>query len=245
MNYIHFETIGSTNTWAKMHAGTLDPDKITRITADVQTAGRGRFNRVWLSPKGENILATFFFTLPKHSPILSHVGQILGLSCAAVLERHGFSPQIKWVNDILLEEKKVAGILAETVTLDNSMGVAVGIGININMKQEALDVIDQPATSLAALSGRAWSVQELLGELTQQFVLDLNTLKTAGFSPFHKQYDKLIAYKGKTVTCSNGSALVTGICRSVDQEGQLLIELPSGKIEKIFSGELLPMKSPN
>ncbi len=243
MNYIHFETIGSTNTWAKMHANTLDPDTITCITADVQTAGRGRFNRVWISPKGENILATYFFTLPKNSPILSHVGQVLGFSCAAVLERCGFSPQIKWANDILLEGKKVAGILAEAVTLDTYVGVAVGIGINVNMKQEALDAIDQPATSLAAVSGRTWSVQELLADLTKQFAADLNLLKTAGFSPFHQYYDKLLAYKGKTITCSVGSTLITGICRAVDQEGQLLLELPSGKIEKIFSGELLPMKS--
>ncbi len=239
VDHLHFETIGSTNTWAKLNANTFNPDKITCITADVQTAGRGRFNRVWISPKSKNILVTFFFTLPKQSPILSHVGQILGLSCAAILERQGFSPMIKWPNDILLEGKKVAGILAETVTLDHSMGVVVGIGVNVNMEKEPLDAIDQPATSLAVLTGRTFSVQELLEHLVHQFTADLAILKAKGFPPFHPHFDRLLAYKEKPVTCRVGSANTTGICKGVDKEGRLHIELPSGHVEKISSGELI------
>lgn len=239
IEHLHFETINSTNTWAKLNANTFNPDKITYITADVQTAGRGRFNRVWVSPKGKNILVTFFFTLPKQSPLLSFVGEVLGLSCASLLERQGFSPKIKWPNDILLEGKKVAGILGESVTLDHYIGVVVGIGVNVNMEQESLDTVGQPATSLAVLTGRTFSVQELLEHLVHQYTADLAILKEKGFSPFHRHFDRLLAYKGTTITCRIGSTSVTGICKEVDLEGRLHLELPSGHIEKISSGEIV------
>src|ERR1700722_12425114 len=106
--YFHFDTIDSTNTWAKKNARTLDPDHLTCITAQEQTAGRGRFKRAWTADRAQNILATLFFTLPKDSPILLNLGQILSLSCVKVLEKRGFSPQIKWPNDLLLSGKKVA-----------------------------------------------------------------------------------------------------------------------------------------
>jgi len=112
ISYIHFDTIDSTNTWAKNNAKTLDPDQITCITALEQTAGRGRWLRKWISPKGQNIYATIYFCLSKNCKQLSNVGQILSLSCAKVLKSKGFLPQIKWPNDLLLEKKKVAGVLA-------------------------------------------------------------------------------------------------------------------------------------
>lgn len=239
VDYIHFETIGSTNTWAKLNAHSFNPDKITCITTNVQTAGRGRFKRVWVSPKGKNILVTFFFTLPKNSPLLPHVGQVLGLSCATMLEHQGFFPEIKWPNDILLEGKKVAGILAEAATLDRSIGIVVGIGVNVNMEKTLVEAIDQPATSLAVISGKAFSVEDLNTLLVHQFIADLATLKSKGFAPFHEHYNKLLAHKGKKITCQAGKTSVTGICLAVDLEGRLELQLPSGRVEKVSSGELI------
>src|SRR6185312_12605733 len=118
-----FDTIDSTNTWTKQNTATLDPDLLTCITATEQTAGRGRFRRRWVSGRGENITATFFFTVAKDSPILANVGQVLSLSCAHVLEQHGFSPQIKWPNDLFISGKKMAGILCETVPLPDLLGI--------------------------------------------------------------------------------------------------------------------------
>src|SRR5690242_2426664 len=91
--YIHFDSIDSTNTWTKKNAATLDPDQLTCVTALEQTAGRGRFFRKWLSPKGQNIYASFFFCLPADCPYIINLGQVLSLSCITVLKKKGFSPK--------------------------------------------------------------------------------------------------------------------------------------------------------
>ena len=88
--HIHFDIIDSTNTWTKNNAATLDPDQLTCITASEQTAGRGRLSRKWISPKG-NIYATLYFTLPRQCPYIINLGQILSLSCIAVLKKKEFN----------------------------------------------------------------------------------------------------------------------------------------------------------
>jgi BirA family biotin operon repressor/biotin-[acetyl-CoA-carboxylase] ligase len=240
IHYIHFDTIDSTNTWTKKHASTLDPNQLTCITALEQTAGRGRFFRKWLSPKGQNIYATLFFCLPRECPCIINLGQVLSLSSATVLKKKGFSPQIKWPNDILLEGKKVAGILCETVSFEDRIGIVLGIGINTNMSQELLDTIDQPATSLAQLSGQTWTLEQILEPVLKQFLNDLDTLLTKGFQSFSLSYENLLAHKGETIVCNNGLKVTKGICHSIDADGRLNLLLPDGQFAIFSAGELKP-----
>ena len=236
--YIHFDTIDSTNTWVKKNAPTLDPDHLTCVTSLEQTAGRGRFFRKWLSPKGQNIYATLFFCLPKDCPYIVNLGQILSLSCITVLQKKGFNPQIKWPNDILLNEKKVAGILCETVSVEGGLGIALGIGVNVNMSKELLETIDQPATSLAQLSGQTWTLEQILEPLLKQFLKDLDILLAGGFEPFRSTYDALLAFKGEAITCTDGFKMIKGVCHSINQEGRLNLLLPDGNISTLTAGEL-------
>lgn len=238
INYIHFTSIDSTNTWAKNNSNILDPGCITCITAQEQTAGRGRFFRKWLSPKGQNIYATLFFQLPKQAPYLSNLGQVLCLSCCSVLREKGFSPQIKWPNDLLIGGKKVAGILCEMISMGENFGIILGFGINVNMSQELLDMIDQPATSLAQQSGKSWRVEEILEAVVQRFTIDLDILERLSFSHFHKIYEQLIAYKGQLMSWSDGVKKVTGICQSISEDGKLNLLAPSGETITLSSGEI-------
>ncbi len=238
IHYIHFDTIDSTSLWVKANAATLDPNRITCVTALEQTAGRGRWNRKWVSPRGQNIYATLFFTLPLNCPFLSNLSQLLSLSCCTVLQHKGFSPQIKWPNDLLLDGKKVAGILCEVVHLEDKLGIALGIGININMTDELLDTVDQPATSLAQLSGHSWTLEQILEPLVLQFLSDLNTLEKEGFAPFVPTYDALLAFKGKQITCHDGVQTVQGICRSIDTMGKLNLQMEDGHLRIISAGEI-------
>jgi len=236
--YIHFDTIDSTNNWAKANAHTLDPNQFTCITALEQTAGRGRWFRKWVSPRGENIYASIFFCLPRNCPYLSNLGQVLSLSCATMLKKKGFATQIKWPNDILLSGKKVAGILTEAVTFEDRIGIVLGIGLNVNMSKELLDSIDQPATSLAQLSGQTWAVEKILESLLKQFLKDLELLQDKGFAPFLTLYEQLLAYKGQLITCHDGLQPIKGICHSISSDGRLNLELADGKVALISSGEI-------
>src|SRR5579872_5754428 len=221
IQYIHFDTLDSTNTWAKNNAHTLDPDQITCITSLEQTAGRGRRHRKWISPKGQNIYATLFLCLPRDCKYIGNLAQVLSLSCAAVLKNKGFALQIKWPNDLLLAGKKVAGILCETFSLENRVGVAIGIGLNVNMTDELLKSVDQPATSLAQLSGQSWAIEQILELLNQQFLKDLAILQKKGFEPFRETYESLLAFRGQTIVCENGQVKLEGICHSINNEGRL------------------------
>lgn len=236
--YIHFDTIDSTNAWAKKNAATLDPNQLTCVTALEQTAGRGRFFRKWLSPKGQNIYATLFFCLPRECPYLINLGQILSLSSIAVLKKKGFSPRIKWPNDILLDGKKVAGILCETVFFEDRIAVILGIGINVNMSKELLETIDQPATSLAQLSGQTWTLEQILNPILKEFLKDLDVLLTEGFKPFRSDYEALLAYKGETIVYNDGLKKIKGICHFIHPDGRLNLLLPDGQVITLTAGEL-------
>ncbi len=185
---IHFDSIDSTHTWTKQNAHSLDPDQLTCVSAAEQTAGHGRFGRPWISPKDQNIYASFYFTLQKDVPYLTNLAQVLSFSCVAVLKNQGFTPSIKWPNDILLDGKKVAGILCELLFLENSVGVVLSIGLNVNMSADYLRTVDQPATSLMQVSGHPWQMEPLLSCLVEQFGSDLSRLKIEGFIGFWENY---------------------------------------------------------
>jgi BirA family biotin operon repressor/biotin-[acetyl-CoA-carboxylase] ligase len=236
--FIHFDTIDSTNTWTKKNASTLDPNQLTCVTALEQTAGRGRFNRKWISPKDQNIYATLYFCMPHSCPYLINLGQILSLSSITVLKKKGFHPQIKWPNDILLEGKKVAGILCETLPFEDRVGIVLGIGINVNMQQDLLDMIDQPATSLAQLSGQTWALEQILEPVLRQFIIDLEILQSEGFKPFRPTYEELLAFKGKSISCNDGLGTLKGICHSINADGRLNLLFPDGHIKTLSAGEL-------
>lgn len=237
VDYIHFETIDSTSTWAKANAHTLNPDKLSCITASEQTSGRGRFTRKWLSPRG-NIYTTLFFVIPMESSYLPNLGQILAYSCASVLKKKGFEVEIKWPNDLLIEQKKVAGILSETLSMKESCGVVLGIGINVNMGEDLLKAIDQPATSLSQLSMKRWELEEILAPLIEQFLQDFALLQEKGFAPFQPNFQKLLAYKGQEISCRDGAKTVKGICHAIMKDGKLELITSSGDPIILSAGEI-------
>jgi BirA family biotin operon repressor/biotin-[acetyl-CoA-carboxylase] ligase len=237
MNEIHLDIIDSTNTYAKQHAATFPPAQITCITAEEQTAGRGRYQRKWVSPRGVNIYATFYFRLPVNTLHLTSLAQVMTYSFASVLLHEGLHPKIKWPNDIQLSSKKVSGILCETAFQKDFVEVFLGIGINVNL--EDAGSIDQPATSLLLETGRKWDKAALLKKIQKQFTADLEKFKKEGFTPFHSAFENLLAYKGQTIRCFDGKKTWEGICHSLTYDGQLNLYLPDKTMHTILSGDVL------
>ncbi|HSX04706.1 MAG TPA: biotin--[acetyl-CoA-carboxylase] ligase [Rhabdochlamydiaceae bacterium] len=234
---IRFNQIGSTNAWMKEHASSLAPNHITCVTASEQTAGRGRFGRPWISPKG-NIYSSLFFSIPRDTGYLSNLSQILSYSAAKALEEKGFAPKIKWPNDLQIAGKKIAGVLTETVDLKEGLGVVVGIGLNVNMTADFLQAVDQPATSLAEESGKTWDVEELMAAILEKFRQSLFILEKDGFAPFQAAYEERLALKGQSIQCQKGNENIEGICHSISPDGKLNLLLPSGETESLGSGEI-------
>ncbi len=238
MRKIYLPSIDSTNTWVKEHYQELSSDEITRVSAGEQTGGRGRFNRSWVSPKDQNIYVTYYFTLPKESKILSNLTQVLSLSITSLLKELDLDPQIKWPNDLLVNEKKIGGILCETIDMGTQYGIAIGAGINVNMPLDVLDTIDQRATSIYNELGERFTLDPLIDRLDQLFFEDLSLLKTKGFAAHFSRYNSLLAFKNEPVTLNLGAETLQGTLHSIKEDGRLNLLLPSGEIKTVSSGDL-------
>lgn len=243
MHEIQLQTIDSTQTYAKAHAIEFPKHQITCVSAEEQTAGRGRYNRVWVSPKGVNLYATFYFRLPNRAKDLTSLAQVMACSFAELLLKEGLRPTIKWPNDVQLSGKKVSGVLSETAFEREEVNIFLGIGVNVNMGIDLLAKIDQPATSLKIETGRVWDRLTTLKKLQAQFSHDLELFKQEGFAPFHNLFDKLLAYKGQTIRCFDGKKEWVGICHSLSADGQLNLLLPDQTLHKCISGDIQKVKA--
>ncbi len=239
IDHTQLESVDSTNDWAFLHKEKLNLDHINAITAAEQTKGRGRFSRSWFSPKGDNIYTSLVFTLPSEKKYITHIGQVMAYSATTLLRKLGFSAAIKWPNDILIEEKKIGGVLTETYSLNNKILIVLGIGLNVNMSSETIKKIEKPATSLFELSKKQWNLSDLTSLLLEQFIIDLQLLEKDRFSFFQDHFSKLLSSIGKRVICQNGIQTISGICQSITREGMLQLEVASGLIQRISAGELI------
>lgn len=235
INYHHFACLCSTSTWSKENYKNFDQKKITLVTADQQTAGRGHYKRLWLSPPEQNIYATFTFFLDKGRKDLNNIAQVLALSAVKTLEKLNFHPTLKWPNDIQINKKKVGGVLCEMITDEDHCILLMGIGININMPLETLQQIDQPATSLMVERGKHLPIDQTIQSLQNHFVQDLALFLREGFSPFLEDYRKHIVHViGDTLKI--GEQKVT--FKAINSDGALVIQDSNGKEQKLYAGEI-------
>jgi BirA family biotin operon repressor/biotin-[acetyl-CoA-carboxylase] ligase len=236
----HFVSIDSTNTWAKRHVHEMERHKMTLITADEQTAGRGRFNRTWVSPPNQNIYATFCFYWDTSRSDLGNIPQVLALSAVKVLENLGFHPELKWPNDILLSKKKVIGVLCETTPVGEERVVVLGIGVNVNMPLDILERIDRPATSLMVDSGKKFEVETILNLLQRRFQEDLDLFLAKGFSPFLKTFkEKMVLFLGQSIQFHDNQNIIEGRFHRVNDDGSLTMQLKGGELKTFIAGEIL------
>lgn len=232
ITYLHFEELPSTNTWAKDHASELDPTHLTCIFADTQTHARGRNNRHWHAPKG-NLYLSLFFTIPSNSTYLPNVGQLLSLICAEL-----FSLSIKWPNDLVIGPKKIGGVLTEAFMFGDKIQVIIGLGLNVNMSSEEMMPISREATSLLLLKGKKFDIEKLVHTITSSFAAKLLRLQNEGFSLFHHNFQKHLAYMGEKITFHLGEKKIEGICEGITEDGRLKLRDASSNIVTFISGEI-------
>ena len=212
---------------------------MTLITADQQTTGRGRLNKKWESPEGLNIYATFCFFRDIEQKNIGNIPQVLALSAIKILKKLGFSPTLKWPNDILLSEKKLGGILTETIPELDERLILAGIGLNINMSLDALNQIQIPATSLFIERGRTFDIETLINLLSRQFSSDIELFWLKGFNPFIDLYRSLMPKANKKIKFHHNKEIIEGEFHSINDEGSLKLILDNGEIKTFVSGEII------
>jgi len=213
----------------------------TVVIADAQRRGKGRLGREWSSPPGVNLYCSVVLR-PPIPPVAAY--QLTFLSAVAVaraVERTtSLSPRIKWPNDILINGRKVAGLLNEMGAETEKVNfVVLGIGVNLNMRRDQFPrELRHPASSLLLEGGREVGrvsfIQALLRELDLLYGLYLSK----GDEEIRAEWLARCDIVGRTVMVSCRDYTLTGTVTGIDDNGALLVRLPSGVEEQVLSGDV-------
>jgi BirA family transcriptional regulator, biotin operon repressor / biotin---[acetyl-CoA-carboxylase] ligase len=236
---LHFFQTESTNDVA-LRLGEKGEPHGTLILAEKQTAGRGRAGHAWVSEASTGIYVTILLR-PPISPVISPVLTIAaGLAAReAVAEQTGLSPDIRWPNDVMLNGKKICGILTEMQAEPGRIHfAALGIGLNVNQTKMPAP-IETIATSLRIETGRTHSRLELLARLLRQLDRYYNQFIIEGAAPILRQFAEVSSYaEGKRVRITTEKETFDGTTAGLEPSGILRVRRDDGTLEQILSGNL-------
>ena len=237
---LHFHRItGSTNLLAKQ-AGEEGAPHGALFVADEQTAGRGRRGRSWQSPPGANIYFTILLR-PDFAPDrASMLTLVMAHSVAEALERlTGLEPEIKWPNDVLLDDKKICGILTEmSLEREYIQYVVCGVGINV-ADQDFPEGVREHATAVETVWGRRVSKGVLLQYVMEAFEKDYDAFAAAGdLSPLLESYNRRLVNLGRRVRVLDPKGEWEGTARGANARGELLVEDEAGTVTEVYAGEV-------
>lgn len=234
-----YDTVNSTNLRAKLDADNGAPEGAL-VVADMQTAGRGRRGRTWSSPAGLNVYFTLILK-PQYVPDkASMVTLVMALAVAeGIRETCGVEAGIKWPNDIVANGKKVCGILTEmSVERDFIHHVVIGVGINVGL-QEFAPELAATATSLQAECGRNVPKAALVANIMKAFEKHYEVFRgKADLSGLIGSYNEMLVNRDREVRVLDPKGEYSGIARGINEVGELLVELPDGRVEKVYAGEV-------
>ncbi len=233
--FLWVEETGSTNDELKKLAlnGACHG---TCFLAEHQTSGKGRRGRNWDSPKGDNIYLSILLRPdlePEYASMLTLIGALA--AAAAVEETTGAACKIKWPNDLVLDGKKVCGILTEmSADVNGIRYVIVGIGINVN-RNIFPDEIAHMASSIGAGEGKEQIIVSLLEHFEEKYEM---FLKEKSLKPFLEEYNNKLVSIGQQVQILAGEDVQVRTCDGIDETGALLVHDEEGSKETIISGEV-------
>lgn len=224
MREIVLDEIDSTNSYAKNNIGEL-ADK-TVIHAMRQSSGRGRLNRIWLDLGLGNLFLSFVLKPSgTYKKVYANLTQYLCVCLSKVLEKYGVTSQIKWPNDVLVNDKKIAGILSEAIVSKSSLkGIVLGIGVNLNASKADLDKVkERHATSLNLEVNKSIDLNVFKKELLEEFFLDYDKFISQGFSLIESYYLSHNCFLHKNLQVQMFDKIETGYADRVNSDGELVL----------------------
>jgi len=232
--------VGSTNEWAKELA-RLGASEGTVAIAETQTHGRGRTGRKWISPRG----GLWFSVIlrPKLSPQdTTKLTFVASLAVVEVLHKlYRLSAETKWPNDVIVNGRKICGILSEMATSGRDVSfVVVGIGVDVNFNVERFFPASfRPfATSVQDELGRKVSLEELFRTLLEKLEGIYGLLTGKGFCPVLEEWKRYAGFLGHEVEVSDHDGKICGLAFDVDQEGALVLRLEDGTLKHVLAGDV-------
>lgn len=241
----YFAELDSTNTRARelAESGAAEGEI---VIAESQTQGRGRLGRRWESPPLSNLYLSIVLRPglpPKHAP------QITLAAAVALVETVGSflprPPVIKWPNDILIDGKKLAGILTEAACDTECVQyVILGIGLNLNYRAETMpETLRQRATSMADMAGENLSRETVLVRLIHDLDRCYGELEESGFAALRPRWETHFGLRGRRVRVELGDQTIIGRAQGIDHEGALIVETDDEQRRSIIAGDVIPLET--
>ena len=239
----YFEKIDSTNSYARRLADAGAPEGEV-VIAERQFEGRGRLGRSWESPPYCNLYFSLLLRpalAPVHAPQMTLMAAVaLADTVAAFVVE---PPAIKWPNDILLQGRKVAGILTESSCDAKRIEfVILGIGVNLNFPRERMpETIRDRATSLMEVGGKSFSRENFLRRLIQDLDRCYGILEDFGFDAIAPRWEAYFALRGRRVRVEMVDEVISGTATGIDGDGALLLEAEDGVLRRVLAGDVVPL----
>ncbi len=240
----YWPEVDSTNAMARRLAAEWAVEG-TVVVAEAQSKGRGRAGKPWYSPPGLNLYLSVILHPAVEVQKAALLTLISSLAIADAIDAEGGQAQVKWPNDVLLADRKVAGVLAELQALGERVETLVlGIGVNMNVSQDSLD---------QALGKTAWgatSLKEVLGREIDRVAFAVTLLESLErrYDRFRASGRKAIVQEWKAQSCLGQRARIIergrsieGITEDIDESGCLLVRLDDGSLLHVSEGEILPL----
>lgn len=237
-NIYYYEETGSTNTDAKRF-GEEGAAHGTVVVADKQNAGKGRRGRAWQSPGGKDIYFTILLR-PEFVPDkASGLTLVMALSVAQAIESCGLEAGIKWPNDVVLNGKKICGILTEmNVETDYIQYVVIGVGINVNLDVMP-EEIEETATSILLESGKKMARAKLLQGVLERFEENYERYeKDLSLANMMEEYNGYLVNRNRQVRVLDPKGEYEGTARGINEYGELLVETGDGQTVAVYAGEV-------
>lgn len=229
------DEVGSTSDWLKQNAASLPVGTV--VFTESQTAGRGRRDNRWIAPRGKDLM---FSLLLKPAASMEQWPRITTLAalaiCKAIESELPLQPRIKWPNDVYLSDRKVSGLLAETVSTGDGMRIVLGIGLNVNARDFPPEL---SATSL---------LLDLASPAMRE--IDRNALASRLLSSLHAEFERIHDFPaaiaevrerswliGRQIRCHTEGREMHGRVIDLNEEGHLMLALPDGSSRALTSAE--------
>ena len=233
-NHIHFHNISSTNDFTLSLRDTSLFVEGLLVTTDYQEAGRGQVSKKWLSKKGLNLLLSVVIKPNIHIDHQFDISRVVSLAIKDFLNSLGLEVSIKWPNDILINQRKIAGVLIQNIVIDNVVIYSViGIGLNVNQVQfPSFPII---ATSLINELGRFQDCQKIRDDLLNFLSEKLLLYRKGKINNI--EYNDALFLKGKEVLLAFKDKYLKCVIKNVNRDGCLEVSI-NNKIQKFFANEV-------
>ncbi|WP_053124330.1 MULTISPECIES: bifunctional biotin--[acetyl-CoA-carboxylase] ligase/biotin operon repressor BirA [unclassified Pseudomonas] len=210
------------------------------VLAERQVSGRGRRGRKWVSPFADNLYYSLVLRIDGGMRQLEGLSLVVGLAVMHTLRKVGVAGAgLKWPNDVLVGNKKIAGILLELVGDPADVcHVVLGIGINVNM--QAAEEVDQQWTSVRLESGQVCDRNALAVQLSEQLQAYIQRHQDRGFSALQAEWQEGHLWQGRSVSLIAGTNQIDGVVLGIDNQGALRLQVDG--VEKLFSGGELSLR---